>query len=107
MAMPAETYPLIYAAVARVPRGCVATYGQIARMAGMPRHARLVGYALHALAEDNCLPWYRIINARGQISERADGTAAARAQRRLLEREGIRFEADGTIDLQRYRWQPE
>lgn len=106
MVMPAETYQLIYAVVAQVPRGCVATYGQIARLAGMPRHARLVGYALHALPGDNCLPWHRIINAKGQISARGDGEAAALAQRRQLEREGIHFEPDGTIDLKRYRWQP-
>lgn len=107
MGIPSETYQLIYAVVAQVPRGHVATYGQVARLAGMPRHARLVGYALHALATGNRLPWHRIINAKGQISERGDGGVAAALQRRKLEREGVIFSASNTIPLSRYQWHPE
>lgn len=107
MAIPSETWQRIYAVVAQVPRGKVATYGQIARLADMPRHARLVGYALNALAAGNRLPWHRIINAKGQISERGDGGAAAAAQRRRLEREGVRFTANNTISLSCYQWHPE
>jgi methylated-DNA-protein-cysteine methyltransferase-like protein len=81
LAIPSETYQRIYAVVAQVPRGRVATYGQIARMADMPRHARLVGYALHALLANNKLPWHRIVNAQGQISQRGDGGVAAATQR--------------------------
>lgn len=107
MAIPSETWQRIYAVVAQVPRGKVATYGQIARLADMPRHARLVGYALHALAVGNRLPWHRIVNAKGQISERGDGGAAAQAQRRRLEREGVVFSANNTISLSRYQWHSE
>ena len=105
--LPAETWQLIYAVVARVPKGRVATYGQIAQLAGMPRCARLVGYALNGLAAGNRLPWHRIVNAKGQISERGDGGAAAQLQRKRLEREGICFDTRNTIALARYRWQPE
>lgn len=107
MGIPSETYQLIYAVVAQVPRGHVATYGQVARMAGMPRHARLVGYALHALVTGNRLPWHRIVNSKGQISERGDGGVAATLQRRKLEREGVVFSASNTIPLSRYQWHPE
>lgn len=107
--LPSETRQLIYAVVAQVPKGCVATYGQIAELAGLPRRARLVGYALSALATNNRLPWHRVVNAKGQISARGDGgnDAAEQAQRKRLEREGIRFDANGTISLALYRWQPD
>lgn len=107
MTLPSDTYQRIYAVVAQVPRGKVATYGQIARMADMPRHARLVGYALHALATVNRLPWHRVVNAQGMISERGDGGVAAQKQRRRLEREGVRFNARGVIPLKQYLWQPD
>lgn len=107
MAIPSETYQRIYAVVAQVPRGRVATYGQIARLADMPRRARLVGYALNTLAKGNRLPWHRIINAQGRISERGDDGSVAAAQRRRLEREGVCFNAHGAIPLQQYLWQPE
>jgi methylated-DNA-protein-cysteine methyltransferase-like protein len=105
--LPSETRQLIYAVVAQVPKGCVATYGQIAELAGLPRRARLVGYALSALATNNRLPWHRVVNAKGQVSARGDGGVAAQAQRKRLEREGIRFDANGTISLALYRWQPD
>lgn len=107
MAIPSDTYQRIYAVVACVPRGRVATYGQIARMADMPRHARLVGYALNALAPGNRLPWHRVVNAQGRISQRGDDGTAAATQRRRLEREGVQFDARDSIALDRYRWQPD
>lgn len=107
MRIPGERHQLIYAVVAQVPRGRVATYGQIAQLAGLPRQARLVGYALSALAVGNRLPWHRVINARGRISERGDDGVAATLQRKRLEKEGIRFGADGAIALAQYQWQPE
>lgn len=107
MDLPSETRQLIYAVVAQVPKGRVATYGQIAALAGMPRRARLVGHALSALAAGNRLPWHRIVNAKGQISTRGDDGTAALAQRRRLECEGIRFDVNGRLALARYRWQPE
>ncbi len=62
------TYQLIYATVRQIPRGHVATYGQIAELAGLPRQARQVGYALHALPEKTTVPWHRVVNPQGKIS---------------------------------------
>lgn len=98
------TYARIYAAVSRVPRGRVATYGQIASAAGLPGHARMVGYALSALAEGSRVPWHRVVNAAGRISLRSDGRPMDEIQRFLLEKEGVRFGADGAISLDRFRW---
>ena len=88
--------------VRRIPRGRVATYGQVARLAGLPGHARLVGYALHAL-EDETVPWQRVINARGEVSPRRV-PGPEEAQRRLLEDEGVEFDLRGRVRLERYRW---
>lgn len=85
----------IYAVVRRIPRGTVATYGQVAERAGYPGHARQVGYALHALPPGTTVPWHRVINARGEVSARADGEVLT--QRLLLEREGVRFDARGRV----------
>jgi methylated-DNA-protein-cysteine methyltransferase-like protein len=103
--MPAGAYERIYAIVRRIPRGRVATYGQVAELAGMPGHARQVGYALSALDDDDSVPWHRVVNAQGRISERGF-TGCAGAQRGLLEAEGVAFDAGGRIDLQRRRWRP-
>lgn len=96
----------IYAVVARIPRGRVATYGQVARLAGMGGQARLVGYALSALAEGSRIPWHRVVNAKGRISERGDGGPMAVVQRLLLEKERVRFDGGAAIDLDVYRWRP-
>ncbi|MEA5445040.1 MGMT family protein [Gammaproteobacteria bacterium AB-CW1] len=97
-----EYYERIYAAVAAVPRGYVSTYGDIARAAGLPGQARLVGYALHALPSGSTLPWHRIINARGELSLPDDG--AGSIQRDRLAEEGVEFGLRGRIDLGRYRF---
>ena len=89
----------------RIPRGRVATYGQVAAWAGLAGHARQVGYALHALREGERVPWQRVVNARGAVSPRAE-PGADTIQRRLLEREGVRFDARGRVDLARYGWRP-
>ncbi len=94
----------IYAVVAQIPRGQVATYGQVAALAGAPRHARQVGYALFDLPTGSELPWHRVINARGEVSPRSEPGRDG-FQRRLLEAEGIEFRR-GRIDLERYRWEP-
>lgn len=93
----------IHDLVSRIPRGRVATYGQVARLAGMPGHARLVGYALHALPAGTSIPWQRVVNAQGAIATRAGHNAL---QRRLLEREGIRFDLRGRIRLASFQWRP-
>jgi methylated-DNA-protein-cysteine methyltransferase-like protein len=93
----------IHAMVKRIPRGKVATYGQVAELAGLAGHARQVGYALHALTDDDDIPWQRVVNARGEVSARSEPTAES-IQRQLLEREGIRFDLSGRIDLSEYGW---
>lgn len=87
----------IWRAVAAIPRGAVASYGGIARRAGAPRHARLVGHALKVAPASLKLPWHRVLNARGRISLPA-GSKAHRMQRRLLEEEGVVFR-NGRVDL--------
>jgi methylated-DNA-protein-cysteine methyltransferase related protein len=93
----------IYAIVRRIPRGRVATYGQVAELAGLPRQARLVGYALSALAEGSPVPWHRVVNARGAISQRGSGSIS---QRIRLVSEGVRVTARDAVDLSLYRWNP-
>jgi methylated-DNA-protein-cysteine methyltransferase related protein len=103
--MASETYEKIYAVVRRIPRGKVATYGQIARLAGFPGAARQVGYAMHALPSSTRVPWHRVISAPGQIAKRADPDGA-RWQRLKLEREGIVVDPAGRISLHRFGWKP-
>lgn len=100
-----STYSRIYAVVAAIPKGKVATYGQVALLAGLPGRARQVGYALHALA-DPSLPWHRVVNAKGDISLRSGGSEGDRVQRLRLEKEGVLFDRCGRIDLGRFRWRP-
>lgn len=94
-------YPSIFDAVRSIPRGKVATYGQVAAMAGIPGHARLVGYALHTLEEETDVPWHRVINARGRISLHAQ--FGGLLQRELLEAEGVVFGPDGAVSFKKYR----
>jgi methylated-DNA-protein-cysteine methyltransferase related protein len=100
---PPGRWERVYAVVRRVPRGRVATYGQVAALAGLGRNARLAGYALHALHHDTPVPWHRVINARGAISLPPMGGADL-TQRIRLEKEGVRFDARGRVDLERYGW---
>ena len=105
---PGGAFAAIWRIVARIPRGRVATYGQVARMAGIPGAARTVGWALGALPDDPgrgpVVPWHRVINAAGRVSVRGPGDAACRRQIARLRREGIRPAVDGAIDLERYGW---
>lgn len=96
-------YERIYAAVGQIPRGRVATYGQIARIAGIPGHARQVGYALNALPESRSIPWHRVVNAKGEISARSE-PGFEKVQRALLEREGVKFDDNGRVSFRRFRW---
>ncbi|HXT00270.1 MAG TPA: MGMT family protein [Elusimicrobiota bacterium] len=100
-----SNYARIYAVVRRVPRGRVATYGQVAALAGLPRHARQVGYALHSLPDDAEVPWQRIVNSKGEISARCHPYAVPQ-QRELLESEGVKFDKTGRIPLERFQWNP-
>jgi methylated-DNA-protein-cysteine methyltransferase-like protein len=103
---PSSIRQRIYSAVRRVPRGKVATYGQIAEIAGLEGHARQVGYAMAALATSSALPWHRIINAEGRVSMRSTGAGSTIVQRQLLEREGVVFDGGGRVSLARFRWKP-
>ncbi len=101
-----NTFEKIYEQVRRIPRGKVATYGQIAALAGNPHWSQIVGYALHGNPSPETIPCHRVVNRFG-------ATAAAFAfgggdrQRALLEAEGVAFRADGTVDLSRFLWNGE
>ncbi len=104
----------VYRLVALIPHGRVATYGQIAALAGHPRRSRHVGQAL-GMPHDPALPWHRVLNAQGKVSARAGesphtagtrGEPVERRQQRLLEAEGVVF-TGGKVNLARYRWRPE
>ena len=96
-------YNDIQQVVCRIPRGRVATYGQIAELAGIPGQARRVGYALSALKGDTSVPWQRVVNAKGEISMHSH-PGAEQLQMKLLRREGIVFDGDHRIPLARFQW---
>jgi len=97
-------YDSVYRLVRAIPKGRVMTYGQIATILGAPRAARAVGYALRASRHKD-VPWQRVINHRGGISGRGDIERPV-LQRTLLEKEGVRFNAEDRCDLKTYRWEP-
>jgi methylated-DNA-protein-cysteine methyltransferase-like protein len=108
-----SSFSRIWSVVARIPRGRVATYGQIARMAGLGGGARTAGWAMQALPdglriERRAVPWHRVINAAGVISPRGGDPEALAVLRQAarLRREGVRVTGKGKIDLERYRWWP-
>ncbi len=98
-------YDRIYAIVKQIPPGKVATYGQIADLAGLYGKARLVGYALFRVDINKDIPWHRVINAKGEISYSFQRQGGDYFQKVLLEEEGIIFDNNGKIDLNKYRWQ--
>jgi methylated-DNA-protein-cysteine methyltransferase-like protein len=102
--MPSSFHQQIVAAIKKIPRGKVATYGQVAAVAGNPRAARQVVRALHSSTRKENLPWHRVINARGRVSLRPG--EGYEVQKAMLEDEGIVFSADDTIDLKRFGWLP-
>ena len=92
----------IYAIVRKCPRGKVVSYGAVAALAGRPRAARAVGTALGAMHDDLDIPWWRVINSAGSISHRP--TLGGKIQRRLLEKEGVRFNKSNRVDWDKYGW---
>ena len=94
-------YVSIYALVRRIPAGQVTTYGRVAAQIGCT--ARTVGFAMAALPSGSDVPWQRVINAQGKISPRRDGEGNI-LQRDLLENEGLQFNHNGRIDLDKYGW---
>ncbi len=101
-----SSYEKIYEVVCQIPYGRVATYGQVAELANLPGRARLVGYALFRVAPDSEIPWHRVINAKGEISESPVRYGSDHLQRSLLESEGVQFDSNGRISLRNYLWQP-
>jgi len=99
-----QTYDRIYRTVKRIPKGRVATYGQVAVLAAASG-PRQVGYALNALEANSGVPWHRVINAQGRVSPRAQ-PGWEQVQRGMLEAEGLRFDEHGRIPLARYQWKP-
>jgi methylated-DNA-protein-cysteine methyltransferase related protein len=95
-------FEIVHSLVRSIPPGKVASYGQIARLAGAPGGARTVGWAMHGVSDPDDVPWHRVVNARGQVSLREG--AGAELQRALLEDEGVEFGIHGRIDLKRYGW---
>jgi len=102
-----SAYETIYNVVRQIPHGQVATYGQVADLANLPGRARLVGYALFRVAPDSDVPWHRVINAKGEISESPVRYGSDYLQRELLEQEGIEFNSSGKVNLRQYRWRAE
>ncbi|MCY4608440.1 MAG: MGMT family protein [bacterium] len=101
--MVSTEYDAYYAVIRRIPEGRVMTYGDVARAAGFAGRARRVGYAL-ACCGDPALPWWRVINARGQASRSNGRSIGADEQEHHLRREGVAMDARGTVDLARYRF---
>lgn len=102
----AGAYPRIYAVVMRIPRGRVATYGQVAAEAGLPQAPRVAGYALHALPEGSPVPWHRVVAAGGRVSLGKLDPSGAITQRLRLEHEGVRFDGRGCVDMEKHTWKP-
>jgi methylated-DNA-protein-cysteine methyltransferase-like protein len=90
--------------IQKIPKGKVATYGQIAALAGNPRAARQVVRVLHSSSRKDNLPWHRVVNKEGKISLKLN--YGYETQKRLLRREGVKFNKDDTIDFSRYLWSP-
>ena len=100
-----SVFDKIYKVVCEIPRGKVATYGQVALLAGNPRWARVVGYALHNNPAPEIIPCHRVVNREGRVAA-AFVFGGGEAQRQMLENEGVVFEDDGHIDLKRFGYIP-
>ena len=98
-----NTFEKIYEAVRKIPKGKVATYGQIAALAGNPRWSQVVGYALHVNPDPNSIPCHRVVNRFGEVS-RAFVFGGENAQVELLKGEGVQFLSDGKVDMKNCLW---
>ena len=98
-----SVFEKIYEQVRKIPRGNVATYGQIAMLAGNPRWARAVGYALHSNPDPDGIPCYRVVNRFGGLAP-AFAFGGAERQAELLRADGIEVREDNTVDLEKYLW---
>ena len=102
MAESGNSYQKIYEIVKQIPKGCVASYGQVAALAGNPRWARVVGYALHVNPDPAHIPCYRVVNREGRLSA-AFAFGGVNEQKLLLEAEGVEV-TDGYVDMELYQW---
>lgn len=96
----------VYSLVKEIPKGKVATYGQIAKMLNAPRFSQIVGFALHSNPDQKTIPCHRVVNREGRICS-GFAFGGDEAQRKLLESEGVRVDKDGVVDLKKYLWNPE
>ena len=99
--MSGNVFKRIYDVVCSIPKGRVATYGKVAMLAGNPRWARVVGYALHVNPNPDVIPCHRVVNRDGKVAQ-SFAFGGGESQRKLLEAEGIVFEPDGRVDLFKY-----
>ena len=100
-----NTFEKIYEQVKKIPEGKVATYGQIALMAGNPRWSQIVGYALHSNPEPGVIPCRRVVNKEGKLAK-AFAFGGENVQRDMLEKEGVVFLDEDTVDLEKCRFAP-
>ncbi|MCL6232995.1 MGMT family protein [Acinetobacter amyesii] len=103
--MSAELHQIILSTIALIPKGKISTYGQIAKLAGLPKHARLVGYVLKHLDATSTIPWHRVVNAQGKISTQRCNEKSENIQQLKLEAENV-FVVNGRISLKQYQWIP-
>ena len=99
-----EAVAAVCAVIRRIPKGWVATYGQVAASAGLSRRARLVGYVLQHLDPATKIPWHRVVNAKGEVSYSLSRNGGDALQQRLLEKEGVEFDNRNRFNLERFRW---
>lgn len=97
-----NTFELIYDAVKKIPKGRVASYGQIAMLAGNPRWSRVVGYALHVNPDNSTIPCHRVVTKEGRLSP-AFAFGGENRQREMLEAEGIEFDENGLVIMEKFR----
>lgn len=102
----ANSFETIYEVVKKIPRGKVATYGQVARLAGNPRWARVIGFALHQNPRPGEIPCHRVVNREGKTSK-AFAFGGEDIQRGLLINEGVEFTPEGLVDLSKHLWRPD
>lgn len=100
-----NSFERVYAVVKKIPKGKVATYGQIAALAGNPRWSRVVGYALHVNPEPGKIPCHRVVNRLGEVSS-AFAFGGENMQIQLLTEEGVGFGLDGRVKMKEFLWQP-
>lgn len=101
-----SVFERIYEVVRKIPCGKVASYGQVAALAGNPRWARVVGYALHVNPDTDGIPCYRVVTKDGGLSE-SFAFGGINVQRELLMRDGVEFDGDGRVIMEKYRWRAE